>query len=66
MPRNELIDILFAEFEKFPYWTFKGIAERTQQPHAYLKEILSEVCNLNKRGPYSGMYQLKPEYASKS
>lgn len=28
----------------------------------YLKEILGEICILNKRGPYTSMYQLKAEY----
>ncbi|CAO3615382.1 unnamed protein product [Mucor hiemalis] len=62
MPRNELMDLLFAAFDKFPYWSFKGIVEHTNQPNQYLKEVLSEICILNKRGPYAGNYQLKPEY----
>ncbi|KAI8391768.1 transcription initiation factor IIF, beta subunit-domain-containing protein [Radiomyces spectabilis] len=62
MPRNELMDLLFAAFDKYPYWSFKGIVEHTKQPAQYLKEILSEICILNKRGPYAGNYQLKPEY----
>ena len=65
MPRSDLLDILFAEFEKYPYWTFKGLAERTKQPHAWLKECLSEIASLNKRGPYQGMYQLLPEFRKK-
>ncbi|KAI8330011.1 transcription initiation factor IIF, beta subunit-domain-containing protein [Choanephora cucurbitarum] len=62
MPRNELMDMLFAAFDKFPYWSFKGIVEHTKQPNQYLKEVLSEICILNKRGPYAGNYQLKPEF----
>lgn len=62
MPRNELMDLLFAAFDKFPYWSFRGIVEHTKQPSQYLKEILSEICILNKRGPYAGNYQLKPEF----
>ncbi|KAI9488212.1 transcription initiation factor IIF, beta subunit-domain-containing protein [Zychaea mexicana] len=62
MPRNELMDVLFAAFEKYPYWSFKGILEHTKQPSQYLKEVLSEICILNKRGPYASNYQLKPEY----
>ncbi|GAA5798837.1 transcription initiation factor IIF, beta subunit-domain-containing protein [Helicostylum pulchrum] len=62
MPRNELMDLLFAAFDKFPYWSFKGIVEHTNQPNQYLKEVLAEICILNKRGPYAGNYQLKPEY----
>jgi transcription initiation factor TFIIF subunit beta len=62
MPRNELMDLLFAAFDKFPYWSFKGIVEHTNQPNQYLKEVLGDICILNKRGPYAGNYQLKPEF----
>ncbi|KAI8138317.1 transcription initiation factor IIF, beta subunit-domain-containing protein [Fennellomyces sp. T-0311] len=62
MPRNELMDVLFAAFEKYPYWSFKGIVEHTKQPSQYLKEVLADICILNKRGPYASNYQLKPEY----
>ncbi|KAF7727333.1 hypothetical protein EC973_007642 [Apophysomyces ossiformis] len=62
MPRNELMDLLFAAFERYPYWTFRGIVEHTKQPAQYLKEILSDICIHNKRGPYAGNYQLRPEY----
>ncbi|KAI9312405.1 transcription initiation factor IIF, beta subunit-domain-containing protein [Dichotomocladium elegans] len=62
MPRNELMDKLFTAFERYPYWSFKGLLEHTKQPSQYLKEVLSEICILNKRGPYASNYQLKPEY----
>ncbi|ORZ17374.1 transcription initiation factor IIF, beta subunit-domain-containing protein [Absidia repens] len=62
MPHNELMDLLFAAFERYPYWSFKGIVEHTRQPAQYLKDVLTEICILNKRGPYAGNYQLKPEY----
>ncbi|KAL1931004.1 hypothetical protein VTP01DRAFT_10141 [Rhizomucor pusillus] len=65
MPKNELMDILFAAFERYPYWSFKGLIEQTKQPSQYLKEVLSEICILNKRGPYTGNYQLKPEFKSR-
>lgn len=56
------MDLLFAAFDRYPYWSFKGILEETKQPSQYLKEILSEICILNKRGPYAGNYQLKQEF----
>ncbi|KAI8070688.1 transcription initiation factor IIF, beta subunit-domain-containing protein [Gongronella butleri] len=62
MPRNELMDMLFVAFDRYPYWSFKGILEHTRQPAQYLKEVLNEICVLNKRGPYAGNYQLKPEF----
>lgn len=29
---------------------------------AYLKEVLSDVCDYFQRGPYKQLYRLKPEY----
>ncbi|KAF9362621.1 hypothetical protein BGX34_005807 [Mortierella sp. NVP85] len=62
MPRNELVDMLFTAFEKFPYWSFKGLVEYCKQPHSYLKEVLNEICIFIKKGPYTARYQLKPEF----
>lgn len=60
--RDELINLLFNMFEQQPHWKFKDLLARTQQPQAYLKEVLFEICILNKRGPYLGNYELKPEF----
>ncbi|KAG0363799.1 transcription initiation factor IIF, beta subunit-domain-containing protein [Gamsiella multidivaricata] len=62
MPRNELVDMLFAAFEQYPYWSFRGLVEYCKQPHSYLKEVLAEICNFIKKGPYTAKYQLKPEF----
>nr|KAJ3417742.1 hypothetical protein HK105_000856 [Polyrhizophydium stewartii] len=64
MSRKDLHDILFPLFNEFQYWNLKGLVERTNQPQAWLKEVLAEVCILNRRGPYTGMYQLKPEFTA--
>ncbi|KAG0301342.1 hypothetical protein BGZ98_008437 [Dissophora globulifera] len=63
MPRNELVDLLFKAFEEYQYWSFKGLVEYCKQPHSYLKEVLGEICNFIKKGPYTAKYQLKPEFA---
>ncbi|PVV05440.1 hypothetical protein BB560_000038 [Smittium megazygosporum] len=63
IPRSELIDLLFNAFEKYQYWTLKGLIEFTKQPTMYLREVLNEIAALNKRGPYSSMYSLKPEFS---
>lgn len=60
--RADLINIIFAAFEQYSNWSFKGLSERTKQPQSWLKEVLDEVCILKKRGPYVGTYELKPEY----
>ncbi|KAI9504280.1 transcription initiation factor IIF, beta subunit-domain-containing protein [Coemansia spiralis] len=62
MDRKDLMNLLFASYEKYPYWSLKGLVEHTRQPTAYLKEVLSDIAKLNKRGPYTGTYSLKPEF----
>ena len=41
------------------------VPQATEQPTAYLKEVLAEICLLNKQGPARGTYELKPEYAGR-
>lgn len=62
IPRNELLDILFRAFEETPYWTVRGLRERTRQPEVYLRSVLESIAILNKRGPYAMKYGLKEEY----
>lgn len=62
MPKNDLLDLLFRLFEEYEYWLMKGLKERTRQPETYLKELLEEIANLIKKGPYTSKYNLKPEY----
>ncbi|KAN0061229.1 hypothetical protein ACQY0O_006969 [Thecaphora frezii] len=62
MPRNELLDLLFAAFEKWQFWSIKKLRAETQQPESYLREVLASIADLHKRGPYVGNYSLKPEF----
>lgn len=62
IPRNELLDMLFRAFEETPYWTVRGLRERTKQPEVYLRAVLDSIAILNKRGPYAMKYGLKEEY----
>ncbi|KAJ2493508.1 hypothetical protein IWW37_000597 [Coemansia sp. RSA 2050] len=66
MDRKDLMELLFACFEKHMYWGFKGLVEETRQPTAYLKEVLADIAFLNKRGPYVSTYSLKPEFRKAS
>ncbi|KAI5066414.1 hypothetical protein GOP47_0019038 [Adiantum capillus-veneris] len=60
--RGELEVMVFKLFEQQPYWTLKQLVNETQQPEAFLKEVMSELCIYNKRGPNQGKYELKPEF----
>ncbi|KAJ1966033.1 hypothetical protein GGI12_000351 [Dipsacomyces acuminosporus] len=62
MDRKDLMNLLFSAFEKYPYWSFKGLVEHTRQPAAFLKEVLADVAVLNKRGPYASTYSIKSEF----
>ncbi|KAJ1981549.1 hypothetical protein H4R34_002035 [Dimargaris verticillata] len=65
MPKQELLDLLFEYFEEYQYWSLKGLVERTNQPVAFLKEVLKDIAVLNKRGQYAGTYNLRPEFLRK-
>lgn len=60
--RSALLDILFKLFEEYPYWSLKGLKERTKQPEVYLREVLESMAVLNKSGPYAMKYSLQQEY----
>lgn len=44
----------------------KGFREVTNQPEAYLKEVLEDIAVMNKAGPYSGKWSLRPEFKQRS
>ncbi|CAG8720091.1 14624_t:CDS:2 [Rhizophagus irregularis] len=49
MPKNELIDLLFGAFEKYTYWTLRGLKDYAKQPESYLKDVLNEIAILDKQ-----------------
>ncbi|KAI5989167.1 transcription initiation factor IIF, beta subunit-domain-containing protein [Pisolithus albus] len=63
MPRNQLLDMLFQLFQEQPRWNIKPLRERTQQPEAYLKEVLNEIATLHRSGEYNGMWELSEIFA---
>ena len=62
MPREALIDVLFAAFERYQFWNLRGITDYSNQPMAWLREVLNDIAIYHKRGPHKNMYELKPEY----
>jgi transcription initiation factor TFIIF subunit beta len=40
----------------------KGFREVTNQPEAYLKEVLEDIAIMNRSGPYTGKWSLKEEF----
>ncbi|KAI9291226.1 hypothetical protein K502DRAFT_309533 [Neoconidiobolus thromboides FSU 785] len=63
IPDKELRDLLFNCFAQFKYWTFNALSKKTNQPQAHLKNILSQIASLHRRGTYFTLYELKPAFA---
>jgi transcription initiation factor TFIIF subunit beta len=64
MPRNQLLDNLFALFQEQPRWGIRILREKTQQPEAYLKETLSQIAFLHKSGEFNGLWELQENFKS--
>jgi len=62
MPRNQLLDPLFALFRERGQWPIKLLREKTQQPEVYLKEVLSEIVTLHRSGEFNGTWELMPSF----
>src|SRR6267154_2464640 len=62
MPRNQLLDVLFALFREREQWPIKLLREKTQQPEVYLKEVLSEIATLHRNGEFNGTWELMPSF----
>jgi hypothetical protein len=60
--RDEMLTRMFEAFEKYTYWTVKGLTEHAEQSTTYVKEMLGEIGQYVRKGPKKGMYTLKPEY----
>ena len=44
------LDQLFTLFRERPRWGIRPLREKTQQPEAYLKEVLAEIAFFHKSG----------------
>jgi len=60
--KDQVMEMLFAAFEKHQYYNIKDLEKITKQPVPYLKEILKEICNYNVKNPHRNMWELKPEF----
>lgn len=62
MPRDQLLDELFRAFQERERWPIRVLRERTQQPEAYLKDVLSEIAFLHRSGEFNGSWELLANY----
>jgi transcription initiation factor TFIIF subunit beta len=66
IPKDQLLDLIFTAFREFQFWSMKALRQRTQQPDAYLRQVLEEVAVLNKSGKFANTYSLTDAYKDKS
>jgi len=62
IPKDQLLDLIFTAFREFEYWPMTALRLRTQQPDAYLRQVLEEVAVLNKTGPFANKWSLSDAY----
>ena len=63
--RDELLDQLFALFTpEQPFWSLKELRRRTNQPEAYLKEILADIADFHRHGPNTNTFSLKSGFGA--
>ncbi|KAJ3031496.1 UNVERIFIED_CONTAM: hypothetical protein HDU68_003437 [Siphonaria sp. JEL0065] len=60
--RGSSLSTIIILFNEHAYWKFSDLIEKTQQPQAWLKQVLNDVAEIVKTGPYHGLYELKKEY----
>jgi transcription initiation factor TFIIF subunit beta len=62
--RDELLDLIFPIFAENDYVSMRELRRRTEQPEAYLKEVMNELGVLHKSGPNANMWSLKQSFLS--
>jgi len=62
IPKNELIDLLHQLFDGYAYWPMKALKNRTNQPEAYLKEVLQDIAVLVRSGHYASCWTRQAQY----
>ncbi len=43
-------------------WTLQKMVEETDQPAAYLKDVLPKIAKLNRSGPHARLWELQSQY----
>mmetsp|Transcript_23289 Transcript_23289/g.32426 ORF Transcript_23289/g.32426 Transcript_23289/m.32426 type:complete len:235 (+) Transcript_23289:132-836(+) len=56
--KEEVEEMLIKLFEKQEYYSFNQLQSRTNQPSDHLREILNDMCKLQKLGPNHNLYAL--------
>lgn len=54
--------MLLDLFQYYKYWGLRELKKKTNQPDAYLREVLNEIATLWKSGDLNGKWELKAEF----
>lgn len=60
--KEEILELLFAAFEKNKHYNIHELMNITQQPMVYLKDILKDICEFNTSFPHKNTWHLKNDY----
>jgi transcription initiation factor TFIIF subunit beta len=58
-----LLNILAEKFRTYRFYSLRRLKEETRQPEAHLREVLSKIAYLVKRGTAANHWTLRPEMA---
>ncbi len=61
MPENDLLDLIFACFAKFRFWSLRSLRAEIPQPELYLRQTLEKVAELHRSGTFANNWELKRE-----
>lgn len=62
MERDALESLILKQFHRRDHWAFNELQDITNQPSAFLKEVLDQLCILIKKGQFKSTFELRPEY----
>merc|ERR1719427_2561554 len=62
MSKDESEAKLYEAFEKHQYYSFKDLQSITNQPSAFLSEVLKSICVYGKHPEHPHMWELREEY----
>lgn len=54
--------MLLDLFQYYKYWGLRELKKKTNQPDAYLREVVGEIATMWKSGDLNGKWELKPEF----
>ncbi|TFK93987.1 hypothetical protein K466DRAFT_658129 [Polyporus arcularius HHB13444] len=60
LPKDQVLDALFQLFEQKEHWSMKEVRQKTEQPEAYLRDILSDIATFHASGEFRGTWELLP------